>query len=201
MPRDPTVREGSRPVWVRAAADSVTVLRILLLPLYLLALRGTSDAGVWEVRGWGGAALGLLVVMAVSDKADGLIARSLGTVSRRGAILDAVADRSVQVFSVAFFTFVAGPPLPRFPVWLLGVYVLRDVLLGTGWLLMRGRRRRVRPEHEWHGKTATFLSFLLIGGATAAVAWSLLQPLAWCAVAMVLVSTAAYIRVNLDAGR
>ena len=185
--------EGERLWWL---ADAITSLRIFLLPVLLVLMARAAARESWSIEGWGGAALAVLFLMTVSDLIDGWIARSLKIASRRGAIIDAIADHLVQVALLVFFAVAGGSAYPRFPWWLLVIYLARDVVLGLGWLVLHRGRRLLRPDHRWHGKLATGLTFILLIAASVGASWHTVRVVAWAAALMVVLSTAGYVRAN-----
>jgi phosphatidylglycerophosphate synthase len=104
----------------------------------------------------------LLLAIGASDKLDGWLARRSGAPpTKRGAILDAAADRLVQWAGVWYFTLRGAPAFTPLPIWLAGTLVLRDALLLA--ILLRQRRAKAASyEHELHGKAATVTIFLAL---------------------------------------
>ena len=178
------------PAWL---PDAVTLSRLALLPAFLAAFEATRAAArAGEASSARSAALVLLVAIAASDKLDGWLARrSARGPTRRGAILDAVADRTVQWAGVLVFTFRGEPGFTALPIWLPVCLAVREALLIATWL----RTRRTGPtavEHELHGRIATAAMF----GALLAAAWSaprgLVEALAAIAGANVIYSALRY---------
>lgn len=124
---------------VFSIANVVTVMRLVLIPFFYWALvYGGNDT----------LAFGLFVLTASTDWLDGLIARSTGTVTRIGKVIDPLVDR-LLIASALVGLYVVG----RISLWLLLLLVGRDVYLLYGaWVLERhGRRLDV----TWLGKTTT----------------------------------------------
>lgn len=71
--------------------------------------------------------LGLFGVAAVSDAADGFLAKRLGWQTRVGAILDPVADKLLLATVFVMLTL-----LRLVPLWLMAVAVARDVIVVLG---------------------------------------------------------------------
>jgi cardiolipin synthase len=76
--------------------------------------------------------IGLFGVAALSDAADGFLAKRYGWQSDLGAVLDPVADKLLMV--TAFITLAY---LQLVPVWLMAAAVARDVIIMSGALLYR----------------------------------------------------------------
>lgn len=171
---------------MKRLADFLSLLRIALVPAFLLLAWATLHPPAWaESRPlWRAAALLVLAVSGISDWMDGYLARKSGAQSPWGPLLDAVGDRAAQLSVVAFFALVEGPAFPSVPLWFLGVVVARDVLIGAGSLTLRIAGREQVREHRFHGRLATFLMFFLLlwitadlplpGGATVFVGFSAL---------------------------
>jgi len=91
-------------------------------------------------------ALGLLAIVlgvgAISDVADGFIARRIGPLSRLGVIMDAMVDIAWNLG--AFIAFVRAGLLPG---WILGFIGLRYGLLlaGAAWLYLRRTALTIHP--------------------------------------------------------
>jgi phosphatidylglycerophosphate synthase len=151
-------------------ADAPTISRAAFLP----ALVGAAEAARRALEAGRSPdqarALVLAVLLAIgaSDMLDGWLARRSGAPpTRRGAILDAAADRLVQWTGVWYFAVRGAPAFPPLPLWLAGTLVLRDGLLLAIWLRQR-RAKAASFEHELHGKAATVTIFC----ALVASAWS-----------------------------
>lgn len=138
----------------------LSALRILLVPVFLwLVLVPQADL----------LAIGVLILSGVTDYLDGKIARSMGTTSRLGALLDPVADR-LYILAV-----VVGLGLREvIPWWLAVILPLRDVLLFSLVPFLRTRGYSALPVH-FLGKAATAgllyaFPLLLLGDGDGAVA-------------------------------
>ncbi len=142
----------------------VTLLRVALIPLFVdfglsaqeLARSGL-DPGPYRL-----AALATLVVMGTSDLLDGWIARRWQLESQLGAVVDAVADKLVQVALVAFFALSVGPVFRAIPLWFLFVVFGRDLVLLVGVLMLRARYGPLAVVHRWHGRAASVLVHLVL---------------------------------------
>ena len=143
----------------------VTLLRVPLIPVFVwLGLRAQEVAAAGQdpaATRW--AAVGVLVAMGFSDVLDGWIARKHDLSTQAGAIVDAGADKLVQVALVTFFTFVRGPAYAVLPVWFLGALVGRDLVLAGGLAYAESRKVRLTVRHRAHGRITSVLVFVLIG--------------------------------------
>ena len=97
---------------VLTPANQITILRLVFVPLFATLVLGRHYAG----------ALSVLAAAAVSDVADGLVARRYHQVSSLGMALDPLADKALLTTAYLFLAF--GGVLP----WWLTILVLtRDV--------------------------------------------------------------------------
>lgn len=145
-------------------ANIVTVLRILMVPFFVVQMLYFIQNGNQVHR-----LLGLLsfAVAAISDGIDGYIARRYNQKTELGAILDPLADKLLLVSAVLLLTLGDSPHLHRFPLWLTGIIIGRDVILilGLGILHFTFGTIKVRPKLT--GKVSTVLQMSV-------VLWSLL---------------------------
>ena len=183
---------GSGPVILRRMADAVTLARIALIPGLLFAAESTRSSAAAGMPTSRTTVVVLLLVMGASDNVDGFLARRSGTPpSRRGAFLDAAADRLMRWGGVWFFALRASPAFTPLPLWLAVVVSARDLLLVVVWL-GRGPREAVSLEHEAHGKVTTVAMFLVLLGATTAAPPGLVIAAAAITTAMMIYSTLRY---------
>lgn len=102
-------------------------------------------------------ALLLFMLAAISDGADGFLARRFGWFSRFGAIADPLADKALLVTSYAVMAVVG-----LVPAWLLVVIVVRDLVIVTGGLAYHLLIGRYRVSPSWLGKLNTFVQILFV---------------------------------------
>ncbi|MGY4100660.1 CDP-diacylglycerol--glycerol-3-phosphate 3-phosphatidyltransferase [Nocardia sp. R16R-3T] len=94
---EPAVRTGLEPaqsdpvVPLMNIANVLTMLRIALVPLFVLAL----FAGGGQQTGWRIAAAALFGVAAITDRFDGQLARKYGLVTDFGKLADPIADKAL----------------------------------------------------------------------------------------------------------
>lgn len=142
----------------------ISLGRIALVPVFAVALvqGGGAEGGVQARR----VALGLFVLMAVSDFLDGWLARRLEWQSPLGAFLDPLADKLLITTSVVLLalpmTAVTGAPVGRLPVWVAAVIIGKDVWISLGaWAVHRlSPSRQLRP--GLLGKASTVVQALLV---------------------------------------
>jgi cardiolipin synthase (CMP-forming) len=125
----------------------ITLVRLTLVPIVAWCVL----AGAYP------AAATLFLIAAVSDLADGFIARRYAMVSRLGALLDPVADKLNM-----FVATVALAWQELLPVWLAVAIVARDVAIVLGVLVYRLRGKSLEMKPSRLSKLNTFLEFTVL---------------------------------------
>lgn len=129
-------------------ANLLTVIRLLLTPIFVYLVFTPYRL----------AAVIVLVVAVLTDWLDGLISRTIGRITQFGVIVDPLADR-LLVLAAGLSIYIRFQRL--IPLWLLIVIILREVFIGLGYLLVF-KKKQIRMEVSWLGKTATALIFLAL---------------------------------------
>lgn len=132
-------------------ANILTVLRILIVPLFLLALfaAGGHDTG-WRI-----AATVLFGVAAVTDRIDGQLARKYGLVTDFGKLADPIADKALIGSAL-----IGLSALGDLAWWITLVICAREI--GVTLLRLAVVRRGVIPAGRG-GKLKTLVQSLAIG--------------------------------------
>lgn len=116
---------------ILTAANVFTAIRLACIPLFVMLIARPAHAG------WFPAAV-LLAVLGATDWVDGQLARRLHQVSDLGKVLDPLADRLLLVVAAVAIIAVGA-----IPVWVAAIAVIREVVVGGGFLLVAslgGRR-------------------------------------------------------------
>lgn len=137
----------SKGVWLNIP-NALSLVRLLLIPV-IAWLYCAQDKPL--------AALGVLILSAVTDIADGVIARKFNQVSDLGKALDPVADKLTQMVTLLCLC-------ARFPVlWIiLGLLVVKEVITGAMSLYAVKKSGKVLSA-DWHGKVTTVLLYATMG--------------------------------------
>ncbi len=141
---------GDRPVPLWNIANILTMVRIVLVPVFvLLFLQGTTTTRL--------VATGVFAVAALTDKLDGTIARRRGLVTDFGKLADPIADKAL-VISALLLLSIDG----LLPWWATVVIIVRE--LGITALREVMKRRGAIMAASSGGKTKTVLqiTFLLM---------------------------------------
>lgn len=182
-------------------ASKITITRILMVPVFAvlaLAYGHTVKTGQPDetLRLW---ALGVFIVAAGSDGIDGWVARHFNQISKFGAFIDPIADKSLLLTGVITLSLVDwGQDGWRLPAWFAIIVVLRDCIIIGGIRILWNHHREVKIAPHWSGKVCTVTQMFALG-------WVMLKvvnfPPTWpCIVAAVFTawSTVAYIRQGLQ---
>ena len=100
-------------------ANQLTILRIVLIPIFVLLV----------VYGRLGAALLVFITAGATDALDGLIARRAGQRTSLGAWLDPMADKLLLVTTFIVLTLPSIPLTNHLPLWLTIIVISRDVVI------------------------------------------------------------------------
>ena len=149
----------------------LTLIRLALVPVtgYCLA------TGQYQ------AALPIFLLAALTDLADGYIARRFNLTSRLGAALDPVADKLNMLVATVGLAWQL-----LIPLWLAIAIVARDLLIVAGALAYRALAGRITIAPTRLSKINTFLEFtLLLLVMAAAAGWIDIRP--WQHAAFVIV--------------
>jgi len=135
--------------------NALTLLRFLLVPVIAVAI----------LRGAYGLAFMLFVVSAVSDFADGWIARRWNQRTRFGAVADPLADK-LTMLTVTVSLWMLG----ALPWWLALAVVLRDAVIVGGALAYHWTLGSVEMAPSRMSKINTGFEFMLLLGVLAILA-------------------------------
>jgi cardiolipin synthase len=135
-------------VTVLTTANQLTLLRMLLIPAFVILL-------VYEQEGW---ALTVFVLAGVTDGLDGWFARR-GQKTSLGAFLDPMADKLLLVTTFIVLTIPGIGLVNRLPLWLTILVISRDVVivLTVAIVTIAVGRRQFRPSIYGKIATATYI--------------------------------------------
>jgi len=127
--------------------NSLTILRILLIPCYIGLL----------VYGRFNLALIVLLLAGLTDALDGAIARIKNQHTRLGAVLDPLADKLLLTSG-----FITLSMIHVIPLWVTILVVSRDLILMLGTAVAHFTDSRVDITPTFLGKGTTFLQLFYI---------------------------------------
>jgi CDP-diacylglycerol--glycerol-3-phosphate 3-phosphatidyltransferase len=145
-------------------ANKITILRVLLIPFFVLELLYYIRTGN-EAHRW--LAFLSFAVAAICDGVDGYVARRYNQRSELGAILDPTADKLLLVSAIVLLS-LNNSRLAQIPLWLTSIIIGRDVILTIGVAVIHYTCGKVTVRPHFIGKVATVLQM-------ATVLWILLK--------------------------
>jgi cardiolipin synthase len=162
--------------------NSLTVLRILLVPVFVgLLLYGHYDA-----------ALITLLIAALTDVLDGMIARLTDQRTRLGEYLDPLADKLLLMSAIITLSV-----LDFIPIWAVIVVVSRDAILLAGTVIANLSETNINISPTAMGKGTTFAQVCYVIAimlqVTGQVPLSLVEPFLWVMVILTVGSGVHYL--------
>jgi CDP-diacylglycerol--glycerol-3-phosphate 3-phosphatidyltransferase len=139
------------PVRIANLANVLTLLRLVLVPIFLLAL----FAGDGRQTAFRLVAFVVFAVACITDRLDGLLARNYGMATEFGAFADPIADKTLIGSALIGLSM-----LHELPWWVTVVILVREV--GVTLLRLAVIRRGVIPA-SMGGKLKTVVQAVAIG--------------------------------------
>lgn len=130
--------------------NAFTLLRLLLLPVFLYVLFGLENRA---------AAGFLLGGLSATDWVDGYLARRLGQVSEFGKVFDPTVDR--LLFVVATIAIIIDGSIP---LWFALAVLFREIAVGLMMAIATVVFKMPRIDVTYLGKLATFLLMFAVPG-------------------------------------
>ncbi len=173
------VTERGTPVFPLNLPNALTLLRILAVPVVVVALLGETPNG-------DALAAGVFALAALTDGLDGYFARSRDSVTTFGKLMDPIADKLLIIAAL-----VSLVSLDRLAAWVAMVIIAREFAVTA--LRAIAAERGIVISASWLGKVKTVLQiaavFALIASDPAPL-W--VDVLVYLAVAATLISGADY---------
>jgi len=148
----PDSAASAAPVPVLNIANVLTVLRILLVPVFIVVL--FTEGG--HQSSWRIAAFGVFALAIATDRYDGVLARRYGLVTPFGQLADPIADKALIGAAL-----VSLSVLGDLPWWVTAVILVREI--GITVLRLSVLRSGVIPANRG-GKLKTMVQSLAIAG-------------------------------------
>nr|BBX77669.1 putative CDP-diacylglycerol--glycerol-3-phosphate 3-phosphatidyl-transferase 2 [Mycobacterium florentinum] len=132
-------------------ANVLTLLRLMLVPIFLLALfAGSGHETAARI-----VAFVVFAVACITDRLDGLLARNYGMATEFGAFVDPIADKMLIGSALVGLSMLGD-----LPWWVTVLILIREI--GVTVLRLAVIRRGVIPA-SWGGKLKTFVQAVAIG--------------------------------------
>lgn len=123
----------------------LSLFRFILIPIILNSI---INQDYWI-------ALIFFTLSAITDVADGFIARKFNLISNIGKLLDPLADKITQISIIA--TLVSVKIIQP---WILVILIVKELILIVGATFLY--RKNIVVYSKWYGKLATVLLYLAI---------------------------------------
>ena len=141
--------------------NQLTVLRIIMIPIFILVLvlpidLGTQTVGTTQLENTHLIAAILFAAASITDWLDGKIARSRGLVTNFGKFADPLADKMLVM--TAFIMLVE---LDKAPGWVVSIIVCRELAV-TGLRLLLVEQSGEVMAAAWPGKIKTATQMVAI---------------------------------------
>ena len=131
---------------MNTTANKITVLRIILVPVFMVLLY--LGQTYW--------ALAVYIIACVSDFVDGKIARKYNQITDFGKFLDPLADKMLVLAAMCYFVEVG-----LIPGWVVAVVLLRE--FGVSGLRLLAVEQGIVIAAAWSGKIKTGVTMVALG--------------------------------------
>lgn len=129
--------------------NMLSVIRLCLVPVFVLVFfSGIPSAEVWAAV--------VYAIATLTDFLDGFIARKFGMITNLGKVLDPLGDK-MFLFAVLSCMTISD----IIPLWVLLIFVVKELCMGLGGLLIHRRAKVEIPPSNYFGKTATVMFFVI----------------------------------------
>ncbi len=122
--------------------NALTIFRIILVPVFLY----------FAINDYLRASVAVFAVAALTDAADGFLARRFNLKTEFGRKADPFADKLLMVSA-----YLALSLKGLIPFWLMLPVVLRDLSFFALFLYLKGTERSIKVRTSWPGKATTVL--------------------------------------------
>ena len=131
---------------MNTTANKITVLRIILVPVFMVLLY--LGQTYW--------ALAVYIIACVSDFVDGKIARKYNQITDFGKFMDPLADKMLVLSAMCYFIEVG-----LIPGWVVAVVLLRE--FGVSGLRLLAVEQGIVIAAAWSGKIKTGVTMVALG--------------------------------------
>ena len=174
-------------------ANNLTVLRILLVPVFVGALLYHSPGSKLSY----GLGIGAFLLACLTDAVDGYLARRLGQKTVLGSYIDPIADKLLLLAGFLSLSFMGHlPPAMKIPAWVTLPVVARDLLILIGSAMIFVTTGSLRPQPNFTGKITTVFQMSTLFISLIAAPRPLQHVFFICTVTLTVLSGIFYIRLG-----
>lgn len=129
----------------------LSYIRILLIPVFLYLYINATESKDYYVAGL------IIIISALTDLFDGLIARKFNQITEFGKIVDPVADKLTQIAIVIALMF-------RYHyMWILVLlFIIKELFMGINGLILLRKGKKLDGA-KWFGKVSTAVFYIAMG--------------------------------------
>ena len=127
--------------------NMLSIFRLILIPFFVIAFFSLTSGVVAGL---------ILILSALTDIFDGMIARKFNLVTDLGRMLDPLADKLTQAAVLICFV-IRNVSL----IWIIVLFILKEVLMIAGGARIIKKGREMIPS-RWFGKLATVVFYLVM---------------------------------------
>ncbi|MCX5700248.1 MAG: CDP-alcohol phosphatidyltransferase family protein [Candidatus Omnitrophica bacterium] len=167
-------------------ANKISTFRILSVPFFVASLVYYSPQRSYLRI----LALAIFILAAISDAADGYMARRSKQQSKAGLILDPVGDKLLLMSAFVCLSVNSNFDI-RFPLWVILVVISRDVIIILGAIVVYVVKQKLNIIPSGWGKLTTAFQMLAI--ISVLLQLHISPVLWWLAVIYTVISGAIYI--------
>lgn len=171
-------------------ANKLTVLRIFLIPVFMVFLLGKIPYGAQI-------AAGIFIIAAVTDILDGYFARKRNEITNLGRFMDPLADK--LLVSAALISLVQ---MGKLSAWVVVIIIGREFTISILRAVAAAEGRVIAA--SWWGKAKTIfqiiaiISFLINNFPFSYINFPFDTIVMWIAVVFTIISGVDYIIINID---
>lgn len=125
--------------------NTLTIIRLLLIPFIVINIFTGNYISAFI----------FFTLSGITDIADGFIARKYNVISSIGKLLDPLADKLTQIFTLTSLAYTK-----IIPIWILIIVLIKEFTMIIGASFLYGKD--VVVYSKWYGKLATVLFFFAI---------------------------------------
>lgn len=142
--------------YIKHIPNILTVVRLIFVPIIILFLSMDNYLLAFIT----------FTLSAITDIADGIIARKFNATSDFGKLMDPLADKLTQISVLLTLTIKE-----IIPFWIISVMLIKELILIIGASFLYGKKLVVSS--KWYGKLTTVVLYLAVVSSFAIKAFSL----------------------------
>lgn len=131
--------------YIKHVPNILTVVRLIFVPIIILFLSMDNYLLAFIT----------FTLSAITDIADGIIARKFNAISDFGKLMDPLADKLTQISVLLTLTIKE-----IIPFWIISVLLIKELILIIGASFLYGKQLVVSS--KWYGKLTTVILYLAV---------------------------------------